>query len=167
MGSEGMTLKSLKGLLSASFGTFAYAVLQAVVLRVIAQSGGAEDVGLFLLAQAIATPVTLLSGLRLRDQLSTEAIPGGVGPYLFRLVSIGGPLGIVGALGWLVFANTATAIVGIGVLVANLSQSFIWAVQGAHTRRGAIREVNLLDVSLGVSALASAIWAYGLSLIHI
>lgn len=147
-------------LLSASMGSLSYAVLQAVVIRIIARSGTAEDVGLFLLAQAIATPLSLFAGLRLRDQLATATGDDEFVPYLRRLLSVTAVVGALACIGWLIATDTRTATIGIGILVANLAQTFVWACQGTLIRLKEIWHANVLDFCLGVAALASALAGY-------
>lgn len=147
-------------LLSASMGSLSYAVLQAVVIRIIARSGTTEDVGLFLLAQAIATPLSLFAGLRLRDQLATASGDDELVPYMQRLLSVTAVVGAFACIGWLIAADTRTATIGIGILVANLAQTFVWACQGTLIRLKEIRRANGLDMSLGMAALASALVGY-------
>lgn len=158
----------VKRILTASSGAVAYAVFQALLIRIMARDGGVNDVGLFLLAQAIATPVALLAGLRLKDQLATSSHDGEFRGYLPRLGLATGTCFLIVAAGWTVFGNVDQRSVGVSVLLANLAQSFVWASQGTFIRNGQLAAVNGLDFALGFGAVGSAAFGYSLGngLVH-
>lgn len=143
-----------------TFGPVAYAILQLIALRVISRSGDVEDLGLFLLAQAVATPVAFLSGLRLRDQLATRSDSGRLNDRSRRLLATSGVAFFLVAPFWAVLAASSEAAVGILVLCSNLAQTFVWASQGTLLREKRVLATNVLDVLMGATSALAAFVGY-------
>jgi len=157
----------LRNVASATSGSLVYTLLQAVSLIVITHLGGAEDTGLFLLAQGIATPAALLTGLRLRDQIATSPGNGLSMPYTRRQTRLTVPTFVVGSALWLIFAGTESGAIGAMVLLANLSQGHVWTVQGGLLRQERFLSASALDAILGLLSVLSigvGYWLEGLAL---
>lgn len=133
-----------------------------MVLRVISRSGTADDVGLYFFAQAIATPVAFLAGIRLRDQLATRSNAGRLSDYLPRLALTTGIAISATAPWWFLFSTNKVALAGVGVLWANLAQAYVWAAQGTLLRQGKLMSANTIDVAMGITAVLSAVAGYSL-----
>lgn len=80
-------------------GNVSFALTLWLVLAVLARGGGAENVGEFVLALAITTPIMMLAQLRLRDVVATDA--GRERPFssYLTLTAITAALGIVISVG--------------------------------------------------------------------
>jgi|GEM_PF-2482342 len=157
-------------LLSASWGAFSYSALQLLAFTVITRKGGAADAGLFLLAQAIATPIALFLTFRLRDQIATAAERGLVPRYIRRQLTLMAPTAALGACAWFLFADQTTAITGLALLLANLAQSVLRTVQGGLIRTERFTVTSAIDTAFGALALGSTIVGYavgGLMLVAI
>lgn len=155
-------LKNAK--VTATVGPLVYGLLQAVTLATISQFGRADDLGLFLLAQAVATPAGLLLGLRLRDQLSTASETARAGPYVGRQLRLAAGSMLVGAFGWSIASGIGEDqplfVVGVTVLGANFAQAICWTVQGQMLADARFPLVSLIDVVLGLTSLLSVFVGY-------
>ncbi len=142
-------------------GNVAYLVTQAAALAVVTRRAGGEyDAADFLLAQAIATPVSVLVAGRVRDQFATGPMDALFAPRLRRLVLASLLVGLVGSLAWSGFATGQREWVGIWVLWSNLAKLPSDAAQGRAIRRDDTRRASFINLSLGCSSLASMLIGY-------
>ena len=145
---------------AAASGPLLYAALQALTLLIIARLGGVEDAADFFLAQAIATPLGQFVSLRLKEQLATEAHQTKFVDRINRVCKVAVAVGVLGSLGWVIFAERGRALVGIGILLANLAQAVVAAFQGRRARRKEFFWASQSDTMLGILSLASVSIGY-------
>jgi len=145
---------------SASWGSIVYSVCQAVALAIISRQGGADDAGLFLLAQSIATPLALFYTFRLRDQIGTSNEGDLVRSYLRRQFWFIFPTLVVAAPLWLVLGTGRTAVIGWLILVGNLAQSALRTVQGGLLRTERFTLTSSFDATMGALSVAGTFVGY-------
>lgn len=160
MASEAKGYGLVRGVLAASSGTVAYLALQFGALLIITNTGGAPDASAWFLAQAVATPVSAFASMRLQDQLSVSPEILDLVDRLRRLLVVSIVVGSITTLGWLLFTDGQTQTVGIGFLIANFFQQFIFAIQGVRARRGSLLGPSQLNTLLGVLSLLSILIGY-------
>ena len=146
--------------LAAMLGPAVYSAALALVLRIIAREGAADDVADFLLAQAVATPAALFVGMRQREQLGAQPYAGSIAGRIRRLSFVSLPVVVLGVGGWVVFASGQRSQVGVAVFVANMAQAFLWSIQGWLEQAKRFLTASLIDLTLGIAALLSVLFGY-------
>lgn len=158
---------SLRGDFAWTFlGNAVYAVGQWAVLSLFAKLGGAEMLGQYALALAVAAPVAMLAHLNLRSVLATDT--GGKHPFgdylAVRLTVTAIALLAIAALA-MAAANTwavRAAIVAVGLALGSEAVSDL--CYGALQRKDRMRQVaaSMMGRSIvSVGALALALFVTG------
>ncbi len=158
---------SIRGDFAWTFvGNAVYAAGQWAVLSLFAKLGGAEMLGQYALALAVAAPVAMLAHLNLRSVLATDT--GGrhpLGDYLaLRLLVTACGLAAIAVLAAFTAETTAmrAAILIVGLGLASEAVSDL--CYGALQRQDRMRQVAVSMMGrslLSVAALALALWSSG------
>lgn len=139
-----LNTKNFKWNIVSGAGVF---ILNLAIFLIIAKCLGAEGAGAFLFAQAIATPLALLASLRSQELIGTAThLPNIAKLYKIVLV-ISFTVLIVTTLFWLIFAELPIAVVGISVMLANLSQSISNIAQGKLIRLELFKWAAIFNLS--------------------
>jgi O-antigen/teichoic acid export membrane protein len=152
-----------KGFIATFAGNVAFAASQWAALSLIARLGGAEMLGEYALALAIATPVALFSHLNLRAVLGTDMErrhPFGdylavrLGTIALGVLAVAG-IALAGRYAWPV----AAVIVAVGVVLSadNLSDIYYAAMQ-RRDRMDQIGGATAVRGALSALALGLALW---------
>ena len=152
-----------KGFIATFAGNVAFAASQWAALSLIARLGGAEMLGEYALALAIATPVALFSHLNLRAVLGTDMErrhPFGdylavrLGTIALGVLAVAG-IALAGRYAWPV----AAVIVAVGVVLSadNLSDIYYAAMQ-RRDRMDQIGGSTAVRGALSALALGLALW---------
>lgn len=158
---------SIRGDFAWTFaGNAVYAAGQWAVLSLFAKLGGAEMLGRYALALAVAAPVAMLAHLNLRSVLATDAegrVP--FGDYLAVRVAVSAlALAVIAALA---MATADTWAVGAAIFAVGLglaSEAVSDLCYGALQRRDRMRQVagSMMGRSIvSVGAMALALWFTG------
>ena len=133
-----------------------YAGLQAVALVLVTRLAGAEAAGRYLLAQAVATPIAITAGLRLRDRLAVETSISAYRPHRSRLLTVDAfVLAAFAAITVLVVGRTQFAAVLILVLLSNQAQYVSYAAHGRMFRHREFRWPAGSTIAFGVTNAAA------------
>ena len=143
-------------------GNVVYALLQAISLVLIARNGGPTDAALFFLAQAIATPLSLLAGLRLKDRLAVIHGPQPFRKSMIRMAWVSAVLLLPASAAWLALSDFDSAVTAIAILIANLCQGPIWAIQGRRAASADFFVPSQLNSLLGVTSTVAILFGYTL-----
>ena len=143
------------GMVWNSIGSVGFLCLHALGIALIARAAGAEAVGIYLLAQAVGMPLSLLCGLRYHDINATEARLSPLGGHFRNVLAVSVPATAVALALWLSLTDGATRAIGANIVVANVLLGFAQVPQGRMIRLRRFRAAALFEVSRGVTSVLS------------
>lgn len=143
------------GMVWNSIGSVGYLFLHALGIALIARTAGAEAVGIYLLAQAVGMPLSLLCGLRYHDINATEAQVSRLGGHVRNVLLVSVPATALALAFWLSLTDGATRAIGANIILANVLQGFAQVPQGRMIRLRKFRAAALFEVSRGVTSVLS------------
>ena len=147
-------------------GNAIYAVGQWAILSLIAKLGGAEMLGRYALAAAVAAPVAMLFHLNLRAVLATDA--GGQHPFGdYVAVRLGTAVagmaliaGIAVAAGRSREAAILIVLAGLALMAENVSDTYYGAMQ-RRERMDQVARSMAARAALSAAGLGAALWLTG------
>lgn len=143
------------GMVWNSVGSIGYLCLHALGIALIARTAGAEAVGIYLLAQAVGMPLSMLCGLRYHDINATEAEVSRIGGHFRNVLLVSVPATAVALAIWLSLTDGATRAIGANVILANVLLGFAQVPQGRMIRLRMFRTAALFEVSRGLTSVLS------------
>jgi len=144
-----------RGIKWNSIGAFGYLGFHALGIALIARLEGAESVGIFLLAQAVGMPLSLLSGLRYHDINATEHLITHIQRHVWNVSLIALPLSTIAIVLWVLFTEGDTRIVGPPIMVANVLLAYAQIPQGRLIRLRKFKTAALFEISRGITSVLS------------
>ncbi|MFB3827817.1 MAG: lipopolysaccharide biosynthesis protein [Bryobacteraceae bacterium] len=141
-------------------GNVIYGASQWAILSLLAKRGGAQMLGEYTFAAAVAGPVSMLSHLNLRAVLATDAARRHpFGDYLaVRLVTAAAALAAIAALGGASGRFGVTLLLGAALAAENVSDIYYGALQ-RRERMDAIARSLIARSAVSVAALGAALVA--------
>ena len=144
-----------KGIKWNSIGAFGYLGFHALSIALIARFEGAESVGIFLLAQAVGMPLSLLSGLRYHDINATEHHITHFRRQLENVSLIAIPLTTTTVVLWIYFTSGDIRTIGPPVIAANVLLAYAQISQGRLIRLKKFRLAALFEIARGITSILS------------
>lgn len=144
-----------RGIKWNSIGAFGYLGFHALSIALIARLEGAESVGIFLLAQAVGMPLSLLSGLRYHDINATEHQITHIRRHVWNVSLIALPLTTTGVVLWIFFTEGSSQIIGPPVMVANVLLAYAQIPQGRLVRLRKFKTAALFEIARGITSVLS------------
>nr|MBX2884176.1 hypothetical protein [Granulosicoccus sp.] len=138
-----------------SAGSFGYLFLHALSIVLVARTAGAEAVGVYLLAQALGIPVSMLCGLRYHDINATEPEITRISGHFRNIAMVAIPATAAALVLWSLFTEGDTRIIGINIILANVLQGFAQAPQGRMIRLRQFQSAAVFEMLRGVVSLLS------------
>ena len=138
-----------------SAGSFGYLFLHALSIVLVARAAGAEAVGVYLLAQALGMPLSMLCGLRYHDINATEQAITRISGHFRNIAMVAIPSTAAGLTLWWLFTEGDTRIIGINIILANVLQGFAQAPQGRMIRLRQFHTAALFEISRGAVSILS------------